>query len=372
MKAKNKFFRPLIIGSVSLFIAFGSHIYAPCSAQNVDMDVMQAYKLRIDGKADSAKILLELAIADDSTNAASWFELARTKHHIGLGNPAQLFGGLMQQIQQNIDKAVELEPQNVIYSYYKAVIDHTLLYMNLNMGTEDVSSYFTKTTDSYRHLLTLKPDYHEAKLAMVELFASLPANKGGDREIAQTYTQELEEADVVFGAKARELLMPDNSDFIMFWQNVKVNNAANAEIYEALGKAYLRNDKPDLAKGWFDQAVSLNPNYQVLYIDLGNYYLMQAMQNIKPLKSVSAKIENALTRYLNSEPKPIAPLKAYAIGKLAMIKLRTGDAKAGNELVGVARCIDPNYSKAFGIPSQILFDRPDKISHAFTYFFRPF
>jgi tetratricopeptide (TPR) repeat protein len=372
MKMKVRFYRLFVIGSLGFFITYGVAFYSPCSAQSLDPNVKEAYLLRLDGKADSAKVLLESILVEDSTNAAAWYELARTKHHIGLAHPAQLFGGLIQDIQKHIDRAVETDPQNVIYSYYKAIIDHTILYMNLNMGKEDVSRSFTKTIDSYQNLLTMKPDYYEAKLAMVELYALLPENMGGDKALAKKYTHELEKSDVVFGAKARELIMPDNSDYILFWQHVKENNAANADIYEALGKAYLRKDQPDMAVSWFEQAISLNPDYHILYVDLGNYYLMQAMQNIKSLSSVSAQIEYALTSYINSKPEPIIPLKAYVIGKMSMIKLRTGNAKRGTELQSKAMALDPNFSKAFGIPSQILFDPPDKISHAFTYFFRPY
>ena len=67
------------------------------------------------GKADSAKVLLEQMLAEDSTNAAAWCELARTKHHLGLANPRELLG-ILEDIQQTADAAVNNDPENVSYS----------------------------------------------------------------------------------------------------------------------------------------------------------------------------------------------------------------------------------------------------------------
>jgi hypothetical protein len=55
-----------------------------------------------------------------------------------------------------------------------------------------------------------------------------------------------------------------------------------------------------------------------------------------------------------------------------MIKFRTGDKENGSKLQEEAKILDPNYSKAFGTPGQILFDPPDEISRVHAYFSRPF
>ncbi len=100
--------------------------------------------------------------------------------------------------------------------------------------------------------------------------------------------------------------------------------------------------------------------------------MMQAMQNPTLLDSIAPLIEDEFKIYLKSQPAPIIPLKAYITGQLAMIKLRTGDKEGGNKLREEAKALDPNYSKAFGIPSQILFNPPNKISRVHNFFFRPF
>ncbi len=371
MKTKNIFNKHFIIVSLGIAVAYMSFVLWSCTGQKLDKTVQQAHELRLNGQADSAKVLLEQVIAEDSTNAAAWYEIARTKHHMGLRNPRELMSGIAS-IQQTVQNAVDYDPDNVIYQYYKGYIDYFNLYIGIQMGKENVSEDFMKVVESYKSVLVLKPDYHEAKLFLVELFAMLQSNMGGDSAKAEKYSQELEEADVMFGAKAREIVMPEEANYIEFWQKIKEKQMDNANVHEALGKAYLYNDNIEEATKCIEKAISLTSKKNILYVDLGRYYLMQAMQNPAKLDSLTPLIKNVFETYLNSQPEPINPLKAFVISKLAMIKFRTGDEEGGNKLYEEATILDSYFSKAFGIPPQILFDSPNEISHFHGYFFRPF
>jgi len=107
-------------------------------------------------------------------------------------------------------------------------------------------------------------------------------------------------------------------------------------------------------------------------MDLGRKNIMQVMRNPDKLDSLSIQIINTFETYLNSKPEPINPLKAFALSKMAMVKFRTGNQDEGKKLSLRAKEYDVYYSKAFAIPSQILFVPPDKISRTHNYFFRPF
>jgi len=371
MKTKSTFKRHFIIMSLSVAVSCMAFVFSFCTAQELDKTVQQAYELRMNGKADSAKVLLERAIAEDSTNAAAWYELARTKHHIGLGNPRILFAGL-DDLQQTIESAVENDPDNVIYSFYKGYICFTRAYASLMRKQPDVKQKVEDVISAYESVLSLKPDYYEAKLFLVELFKMLPSDMGGDSVKAENYTRELEKADVVFGAKAREIVMPEEANYIEFWQKIEEKQMDNADVHEALGRVYLYNENIEEATKYFKKAISLNAKKNILYVDLGRYYMMQAMQNPAKLDSLAPLIKNAFETYLNSQPEPINPLKAFVIGNLAKIKFYMGEEENGNKLNKEAMTLDPNYSKAFGTPSQILFDPPDEISRVHVYFFRPF
>ena len=369
MKTKNTLNKHFSIMSLSIVVM--SFVFWSCTGQKFDSIVQQAYELRMNGQADSAKVLLEQIIAEDSTNAAAWYEIARTKHHMGLGNPRELMSGIAD-IQQTVQNAVDYDPDNVIYQYYKGYIDYFNLYIGIQTGNENVSEGFTKVVESYKSVLILKPDYHEAKLFLVELFANIQSDMGGDSAKAEKYSQELEGEDVVFGAKAREIVMPEDANYIEFWQKIEEEQMDNANVHEALGKAYLYNDNIEEATKCFEKAISLNSKKNILYVDLGRYFLMQAMQNPVKLDSLTPLINKAFETYLNSQPEPINPLKAFVIGTLAMIKFRTGDEEGGNKLYEEAMILDPYFSKTFGTPPYILFDSPNEISHFHGYFFRPF
>jgi tetratricopeptide (TPR) repeat protein len=342
-----------------------------CSGHELDKTVRKAYELRMKGQADSAKVLIEHVLAEDSTHAAAWYELARIKHHIGLGNPRILFTGL-DDLQQTIGQAVDYDPDNVIYLFYQGNICFTRVYVSMMRQQPEVRDQVKETISAYESVLKLKPDYYEVKLFLVELLKMVPPDMGGDSVKAEKYTRELEKADVVFGAKAREMIMPEETDDIAFWEQILKNQMDNADVHEALGKAYLHHNRIKEATQCFGKAIQLDAGKNILHVDLGRYYLMQVMQNPALIDSLAPLLRQNFEIYLSSQPEPINPLKAFVLGTLAKISFQTGDQDTGERLNKEAMALDPNYSKAFGIPGQILFDPPDEISHFHAWFSRPF
>jgi len=353
---------------ISLCAAVASFGFWSCVRQELDKTVQQAYELRMNGKADSAKVLLEQAITKDSTNAVVWYELARTIHHIGLGNPRELLGGL-EDMQQTIEKAVENDPGNVIYSFYKGYVCYTRAYASLMREQPDAKEKVEEVISAYESVLSLKPDYYEAMLYLVEVLG-IPEDMGGDPSKAQAYAKQLEEMDEVYGAKARQLLLPDDANRVEFWQKVLENNQGNADVLEQLGKAYLYQDNVEQGVKYLEEAMKTNPEKEILLLDLARYHMMTVMKDEKLKDTALPLAEEAIKRYLDSEP--ILILKAYALGLLAKIKWDLGDNKGADELIEKAKAIDPNFSKAFGVPPLVLFAKPDEMSHHHKYFYRPF
>jgi len=334
-------------------------------------DILEAYETRISGNADFCISALQKILADDPEQAEAWYELARSKHHVSLGNPKNMVENF-NEIQQAVDKAVEFDSDNVIYAFYKAYIYNTIFYMGLQYGIENPEITFANVVDSYERILELNPDFHEAKLYMVELYARIPAEIGGDSLKAEQFVLELETADTIIGARAREMILPETADFIGFWQDHLKSEPDNAEIYEALGKSYLYENNVDEAVIQFEKAMQIDQSKNILNIDLARYHMMQAMQNPQAIEGAVPLMENAFKTYLESEPEPINPLKAYVTGLSAVIKYQTGDQAGGDTLNEKALSFDNNFSRAFGIPSQILFAAPDEIVRRHEYFFRPF
>ncbi len=367
MAGKNNLKRQILwIFLCTVVVSLG---FLSCVSQELDNTVQKAYELRMNGQADSAKALLEQAISQDSTNAIAHYELARTLHHMALGNPGTL-ADRMEEAWQAIEKSMEHDPDNVIYAFFAGNASFMQAYGSLMWNRPDVKEKVAKACGVYESALMLKPDYHEAMLHLVEIYSWIPNDKGGDSAKAEQYAKQLEGMDEVFGAKAREMLLPEEVDRIDHWQKVVENNEGNADAIEELGKAHLRKDEVDEAVKCFEEAVRINPQKNILFLDLARYHIMAFWRDRTVKDTALPLAEAAIRKYLESEPIP--PLKAFALGLLSRIKRGLGDNTGAEELNEEAEAVDPYYSKSSGIPSLNLFVPPDEISHNHGYFSRPF
>jgi hypothetical protein len=66
-------------------IIIGILVSCSYAGKNPDKEVLKAYELRMNGKVDEAKALLETILAKDSTNAMAHYEMARLKHYMLTG-----------------------------------------------------------------------------------------------------------------------------------------------------------------------------------------------------------------------------------------------------------------------------------------------
>lgn len=371
METKRLFINLKLKATIIFTMAFILSVMLNCVGQKNNEIITNAYELRMNGQADSAKVLLEKSLKKDSTSALAWFELTRTNQHIGLANPQNLVAS-MDEILHQINQAVIFDPENVYYLSYKGSIEMLNLYVSLMTGKNDVLDKLKKVENTYDAVLKLKPDYYEVKLTLVELFGTLPEDKGGDKEKAEKYAAELEKEDVLHGAKAREILMNENDDKIAFWESINKKLPGNTGVYEALGRCYLHKKKVEEAKKCFKKAITLNPENSTLYLELGRYYMMQAMRNVKVLDSIAPFIEEEFNKYLNTQPEPNRPMKAWVISNLGKIKYRTGDKEGGKQLMDKANELDSFYSKAFAVPNQSLYSPPGNFFRGHSYYFRPF
>jgi len=130
--------------------------------------VRGAYELRMKGKADEAKALLEQIVSEHPGNALAWYELARTQQQIGLGRMAELFGSL-ESIQRAVEKAVEIEPKNLSFSSYRAYFCFFRAYADLRQQKPDAQARFDETVAALEYVLDLKPDYYPAAISLIEL-----------------------------------------------------------------------------------------------------------------------------------------------------------------------------------------------------------
>jgi len=348
-----------------LSLGFGS-----CYGSELGSTVQKAYELRMNGKVDKAKELLANAISEDPANAAAHYELARTNLHMALGNPRKLQESI-GDAQQSIQKAVKNDPNNVIYSFFEGHIAVFQAYISLQKNQPDTKEKYARVCAAFESALKHKPDYYQAMLYLVEIYGTLPEDKGGDKSKAEHYAKQLEEKDEIFGAKARSILLPEDVNRTGYWQNVLKDHEGNANVLVELGRAHLYKDEVEEGVSCFKQAMTIDPQRTTLLLDVGRYHLYKAMRDEKLRDKELPLAQEAFNKYLSSEPNS-PPLEAYTLELLAKIKWGMGDNEAVTQLRERARTIDPYRSQASGVPSPELFVPPGQISYNHRYLFQPF
>ena len=324
-----------------------------------------AYKLRMQGKVDDAKALLEQAIQENPHNAAAHYELARIKVHMALGNPEKL-GERIEDAHKSIEKAIESDPNNMIYPFFEG---HIALFQYYMSPTKENAA---RLCGAFESALKLKPDYRQAMLYLVEIYGTLPEDKGGDKSKAEQYAKRLEGMDEVFGAKARWILMPQDANRVDYWRNVLKSQQGNTDVLEEMGKAYLSADNVNDAVLCFEKAIKIDPAKSYLFLDLSIYHTWAALgagDNSELRQRAITAGDAAVTRYLDSNP--VLPMRAYALGVQYKYKSHSGHKEQADELLKKAKELDPYFSKATGAPNPDLFIAVDEIPHSHRYLFRP-
>jgi len=99
---------------------------------------------------------------------------------------------------------------------------------------------------------------------------------------------------------------------------------------------------------------------------------MMVMQNRDVAATELPIAKTYLEKYLKSLPEPNIPLKTYTMGLLARVEMFQGNQAVAEKLMADAKLLDPYFSRASGVPTLLLFDKPDQITHHYFSFFSPF
>ncbi|MBT3385668.1 MAG: hypothetical protein HN778_01060 [Prolixibacteraceae bacterium] len=339
-----------------------SAVFSSCNT--TDKAVMEAYELRIDGKADLAKEALLNILEADSTNAEAHFELARTLNYMNIMGS--------EESAKALKLALKYDSDNVVFAFYNAKNSFLKAYIAMQQGGNDVKNLVNETCNEFVKVIEMKPDYAEAFMYLVEIYGMLPEDMGGDKTKAEEFTQELEKLDNFYGAKARLVLMPQGTDMVEYWKNYIVENGEDCKVLKELGVACIFSADITTAKESFEKAIKLDESQNIRLLDLARFHMMKVMQNRDAAEEELPKSKVFIEQYLASTPEPIPPLKAYALGMMVKTEMFNGNKEAGEKLMAEAKAIDPYFSRAFGIPWLTLFDPPDKMDHHFMSFFSPY
>jgi tetratricopeptide (TPR) repeat protein len=209
-------------------------------------------------------------------------------------------------------------------------------------------------------------------LYLVEIYGLLPRDMGGDSVKAAAYAEKLKTLNGYFSAKAKAILSPEGNDLVKYWDDLLVLNGREPDFLMEAGKACLYAENPEKAEQYFNEAIQADPSKNILILDLARYHIYKVMQDDQLAGSELPLAKTYLEKYLNTKPEPIIPLKAYATGWLGQIEMFMGNQAEAEKRIEEAKAMDPYFSRATGIPTLLLFDPPDQISHHYFSFFMPF
>ncbi|MHC1777762.1 MAG: tetratricopeptide repeat protein [Lentimicrobium sp.] len=334
-----------------------------------EKEVKKAFELRMSGKVDEAKTLLEKVLAKDSTVAMAHYEMARLKHYMMVGSGEMNIEGTFA----SASKAVSCDPENVTYAYFKAISAFMKAFMAMHTGDQGaIKDNIAETCILMEKVLALKPDYCEPMQYLVEIYGMLPKEMGGDSLKAVAWAEKLAATDKYFGARAKAVLTPEGTSMIKFWEDQIIMNGRTPELLRQAGIACLFEDKPEEAEKFFEEAMKADPSKNPGMLDLGRYHMMMVMQDRELAATELPLAKIFFEKYLVTVPEPVVPLKAYTLGLLARVEMFMGNQEAGDKLMEEANALDKYFSKASGVPNLMLFEPPDKICHQYFSFFSPF
>jgi len=335
---------------------------------NPEKEVMKAFDLRMSGKVDEAKALLEKVLAKDSTVAMAHYEMARLKQYIMVGSGEMNIDGTFA----SASKAVTYDPENVTYAYFKAISGFLKAFIDIQTGQGSVKDNIGETCLLLEKVLALKPDYCEPMLYLVEIYGMLPQDMGGDSLRAIAWAEKLAAIDKYFGAKAKAVLSPQGTSMLKFWEDQIAVNGRTPEMLQQAGIACFFEDKPEQAEKFFEEAMTADPSKNIGMLDLGRYHMMKVMQDREQAATELPLAKTCFEKYLKTVPEPVVPLKAYTLGLLARLEMFSGNQVAGDKLMQEANTLDKYFSKASGVPTLMLFVPPDQVCHQYFSFFSPF
>ena len=348
-------------------IVFLSFYATSCTGTFASDNVNDAYELRMDGKADSALVLLNELIIAEPDNAMAYYEMARTKKHLMLGGGNYQIG----EIINNSSKACELAPDNLAYAFFDANAKFLDVYIDMMRGKEELGDKLDLSLASFQKALEIDACNTSMLITLTEINSMLPSELGGSRDDAIKYAGLLSDCDQIEGLKAYAFLLPEDGNLLNYWLEIYDTYEADVIISEELGRAYLLEGDLDNGRKYIEEAISMDSDRTSLYIDLGRAYMMKAMENQD--HDLGADAIRMYQKYLSSNPDATNPMKAYLYRMIALTGKRiTGNEELANNYMKKQEEADPFCSRAFGSPSTNLFIPPDQNPVGDGYYSRPF
>ena len=230
-------------------------------------------------------------------------------------------------------------------------------------------NFYFNAVEGFESVLEMKPDYHAARLHLVDIYGHLPEDLGGDRQKAEGHAMELLAYDTVWAARAQALLLPEGESLLDFWLGFGKDHADDPLFQQELGRAYLKERDAGNAEACFRKAMEYENSKCTLLLDLAQYHLKQVRKDKTRTMQHSSLAEKFLWEYIDTDP--VNPHKAWCYAKLAWLKDLAGDTEEGVTYLEEAERLDMRFSREETPPSLLLFIPPGDVFNEFESHFRP-
>ncbi len=347
----------VLLGLAEAVLAEPSNTSIDANDVNEENIAMRAFDLRMAGKVDEAKELLEKAAAEKPKDASIQFELARIYFYISSETLD------LDLAQKTIEKAVELKPDNARFHYWSGEIAmyNGIIKMRDFWGRLAMPGQMKKAVRHFKRAVELKPDFHQARLELMGMYDRLPWYCGGNKSKAKKQVEKLEQMNAVYGARGRCEIRPRKSraEKIALWQEVVTKFPDNAAAHAGLARVYMHNgDFPaeDMEKAGrhIKKALELDLSKSRILLDLAWHYGQG-----KQLE----KAEKAIRDYLEIESVGPASMRAYALRWLGLAQKMKGKNEESKETLKKASQLDKYLWPTRVPPPEDLFVAPPKQSN---------
>lgn len=304
------------------------------AAEGPEAIASRAFSLRVAGHVDEAVHMLETGLAEHPQAGVLHYELARAKLFL------LDIGSMLEEARA----AVRAEPGNSEFRYFAAMAaGYALIDAAHRDDKQRMKAMGQEILDQLEAILQADPDNCRARCFLVQQSVEMAPAVGLEVGNTEENVRLLERLDPILGAKARCCLV-DQQEQRKIWQQVLADHPEDCRALVEAADGLISIGELDQASACLDNAIRKDKQNCYGLLRLG---LAHAMQ-----EDWDQALE-LTRRYLDSEP-PIA-LKAFAIGRMGMIRHRMGESDQGRTLMDEARKLDPHVWQTVMPPPPEIF-----------------
>ena len=298
----------------------------------------KAFQLRLDGKSHEAKGALTEYLKEHPDDGVAQFEYSRVLCYLFEIESAEKHAAL----------AVKLDEDNPRYHYWQGMCG-TFLYIEQahHKGNLD-ASIIKRSIAAFEKAIELKPDYHEARYLLVNLFNNNEPDQGGDQKKAQQHAEYLMEKDLDYGLQA--LMVVEQSRSVDWkveqYQKALAKEPDSAGLHAGIALLYAESGQMDKSQEHINKAIELDNCQKDVLLDV--IFPLAMKKDYETAKSL-------VRRYLELAVDEPAAMRAFATFCLAKLEKMTGDPNADKTLEQ-SRQIDPDVWMTMKAPSAMLFE----------------